>query len=95
MTSATTARVDWFARTEKTNFDRTSYADRTYSFDAPVDASLADILALGYAQRIPRGSQRAGCFEIQTSLGIWTSPRGRMNPRTAVFKSWQQLEAEE
>ena len=30
-------------RTEKMNFRRDGYADRTYSFDAPVDADLAAI----------------------------------------------------
>lgn len=60
MSAAATARVDWFHRTEKRSFDREADADRTFSFDAPVGADLPAILALGYAQGIPKGSARAG-----------------------------------
>ncbi len=54
------ARVDWFHRTEKRQFDRDAAADRAYSFDAPVDAEIEQLLALGYAFGIPKCSARAG-----------------------------------
>ncbi len=45
---------------------------------------------------MPKGSARAGCYEVQTDAGVWTSPtRSRLNPKTAVFKTWDDLEAEE
>lgn len=62
----------------------------------PADATLADILAAAYAAGMPKGSARAGCYEVQTDAGVWSSPtRSRLNPNTAVFKTWDQLEAEE
>jgi hypothetical protein len=96
MSASEQQRVDWFHRTEKRSFDRSTGADRTYSFTVAADATLAEILAQGYALHIPKGSARGGCFEVQTDLGVWSSPTGgRMNPRTATFRSWEQLESED
>lgn len=94
--NAATTRADLFHHTEKTNFSKDADADRTYSIAVPATASLADILAAAYAQGMPKGSARAGCYEVQTDAGVWSSPtRGRLNPRTAIFKTWDQLEAED
>ncbi len=70
------------------HFSKDAFADATYSIVVPADASLADILATAYAQGMPKWSARAGCYEVQTDAGVWSSPkRGRLNPSTAVFKS--------
>ena len=89
-------RVDCFHRTEKKYFDRNADADRTFIFYVPVDATIAQILEIGYSQRMPKGSARAGCYEVQTDKGIFTSHHGgRIVPEKAIFKTWEQLEAEE
>jgi hypothetical protein len=94
-TKAGEMRVDWFHRTESTKF----YNERpAQAFQVVVakGASLAEILAAGYAAGLPKGSARGGCFELQTDDGIWSSPTGgRMNPKTAIFKTWDELDAEE
>ena len=94
--AAETTRAQFFHRTEKTHFSKLAPADAVYEFDAPADATLQQLLAIAYAARMPKGSARAGCFEVQTDAGVWSSPTGgRLNPRTATFKSWDELEAEE
>jgi hypothetical protein len=90
------ARADLFHHTEKRHFDREAAEDRTFSVVVPADATLADILTAAYAARMPKGSARAGCYEVQTDAGVWSSPtRSRLNPNTAIFRSWDDLEAEE
>lgn len=88
-------KVDWFHKTESRHFDP-NQAGTPYQFEAPEEATLEEILDLGYELGIPKGSARAGCFEIQTDKGIWQSHNGgRMDPARATFKSWEQLEAED
>lgn len=42
------------------------------------------------------GKGSMGVFEIQTDEGIWSTESGRpLKPRTAVFKTWEQLDQEE
>lgn len=96
MKSTMTSRADLFHHTEKKHFSKEADADRTFTIEVPVNATLADILAAAYAAGMPKGSARAGCYEVHTDLGIWSSPtRSRLNPRTAVFRSWEQLDAED
>lgn len=96
MSTTPTTRADLFHHTEKRNFDREAFADRTFSITVPADASLAAILAAAYAAGMPKGSARAGCYEVQTDAGVWTSPtRSRLNPSTAAFRTWAALDAEE
>jgi len=64
----------------------------------PADTSLADALAAAYAAGMPRGSHRAGCFEVQCPTGIYQHVEGnRLDgaPATKVqFKTWDELDAE-
>lgn len=90
--------IDWFHRTEKSkSFTKEAPADSAWRFQVPKGSTLEQILKHGYeVERLPKGSARGGCFEIQTDEGIWSSPtNSRLNPSTAIFKTWDELEAEE
>ena len=60
---------------------------------------VSRLLGMAWEGGMPKGSQRTGCFQIQTDVGIFSSTtRGRFNPAkpdTIVFKTWEQVEAEE
>lgn len=91
--------VTWFHRPERNGgrFDKATVPSKLMEFEVPAGSGLETILSTGYTrERLPRGSARGGCFEIQTDEGIWSSPtNSRLNPSTAVFKTWEQLEQEE
>lgn len=63
------------------------------------DAGLDDILEAAKRCGIPVGNFNCGVFEVQTDVGIWSNPTGKnlrfAKPANRVFKSWEQLEAEE
>lgn len=91
---ATGVNVDWFHRPENKHFSKDRV--KVFGFEAPAGSTLEQLLAAGYAVGVPRGSHRGGVFEIQTDEGIWSSPTdSRLDPKTAVFKTWEQLEKEE
>lgn len=97
-TEAKQIRVDWFHRPERKHLDKNDTSiTKEYTFYVPADAGLEQILEIGHRDHnMPKGSARGGCFELQTDLGIWSSPTdSRLNPRSAIFKTWEQLEAEE
>ncbi len=53
----------------------------------PADASLANILRIGYGAGVPKGSARGGCIELQTDDGVWTSlTGGRSTPAPPASK---------
>jgi hypothetical protein len=88
--------VQWFHRPD--NGKRFSKEDTpdVYEFEVPAGSDLPTILSTGYGQGLPKGSGRAGCVELQTDEGIWSSPtNSRLNPATAIFKTWEELEQEE
>lgn len=66
-------------------------------------ATLVDILAAAKAAGMSTGSQRSGCFEVQTDLGIWSHHNpifrergyGRLDPNKAIFQTWEQLEKQD
>lgn len=89
-------RVDWFHRPDGKSFSKATTPAKVFEVTVPAGTSLPTILATGYGQGIPKGSGRGGCFELQTDEGIWSSPtNSRLNPSTAIFKTWEQLEQEE
>jgi len=65
--------------------------------EVPDTATLVDILTAAAAAGMSQGSQRSGCFEVQTDLGIWShhNPEfrergyGKLDPAKAVFEPWQ------
>lgn len=95
-------KVHWFHRTEARA--KRFYVPRpaqVFELTMPAGASLDDILVEGYQKGFPMGSARGGCFELQTDEGIWARPDGKRmrvtgrNGQPAIFKTWEQLEAEE
>lgn len=96
-------KVHWFHRTEarvgKFHLPRPA---QVFELTVPAGAHLDVILLQGYREGFPMGSARGGCFELQTDEGIWSRPDGKRMRTTgkrtgqpAVFKTWEQLEAEE
>jgi len=85
-------RWDFFHRTENRRGPKPIDAPGghpCYSVDLDRDLTLAQALEQAYAAGVPRGSHRAGCFEVQSAKGIWTSPNGkRIDPATAKFIPW-------
>lgn len=71
--------------------------------EVPATATLVDILEAAKAAGMSTGSQRSGCFEVQTDLGIFSHHNpvfrergyGRLDPHKAVFQTWEQLEQAE
>lgn len=62
----------------------------------PHATTIEDAILAARAAGMPKGSSRSGCFEIQNDMGIWSSKTGgRINPKTASFKTWEQIEEEE
>ena len=62
--------------------------------DYTLDEALAAARSLGY---FGKGTNRAGCYEVQCDRGIWTRARGRRNlnkarERDIVFQSWDDIE---
>lgn len=91
----TTVTVFW-----KTYTQRGRGAGRVcdVSFEMPVELQddLEELLAWSYESGASVGSSRSGIFEIQTDCGIWSSTTCvRITPASHVFKTWDQLEAEE
>jgi len=80
--------VDWFHRTEARRFYSERPA-RLFQVVVPARATLAEMLAIGYAAGLPKGSARGGCVELQAESGVWTSP-SRMTPRNATFEAWDE-----
>lgn len=94
-----TQTVDAFYKT----FNRVPEKRRTLSlrFEAPVGATLAELLATYIAAGGTRGSHETGVFEMQTDAGIWSHrDEKRMDASTArraascEFKTWEELDAE-
>lgn len=69
------------------------------SVEAPATSTLVEVLALATAAGLPKGSQRAGCFEVQSDLGSWQHHNpafrergyGKLDPAKAVFFTLEQL----
>lgn len=65
----------------------------------PTGATLAQLIELAReagASLGGRGRHQGGIFEIQTDEGIWsTADGGKLDVKHGVFKTWEQLEAEE
>lgn len=79
-------------------YSRAYGTGRVVVFDVEVapGAPCADILAAARALGMGAGASSSGPFEVQTDEGIWSPSRGRrLNPRTAVFRTWAELEAAE
>ncbi len=113
MDAVVTGRWDFFVKTENKNFNPENEDEAGYySFDIdfvsaecfeelnPLDI-LAEVLAHCYNNGMPRGSARAGCYEVQCDFGIFSHKNGaRIDLTTArkrlnvVFKTWEQIEAE-
>ena len=102
MQQITTGRFDFFSRVENSRVHPHLRPARQFSLQLPIETTLAEALAAAYAAHMPRGTNRAGCFQIQNDRGIWNHINGnRMDPSTprkaakCVFKTWEELEAEE
>ena len=99
-------RIDYWWRTENKVVARMGV--REWSLVAAADMTVAQLLEAVHAPHdgaphgCPRGSSRTGLTEIQLDAGIvaaWTEnvhgqPQ-KVTEANAVFKSWEQLEAEE
>ncbi len=61
------------------------------------DLSLVDALAAARAAGMPVGSHRAGCFEVQSPLGLYTHPAGNRidptKPHLYRYQTWAEWEA--
>lgn len=73
-----------------------------FSVMLPADTDIADAVETAIYFGMPIGSNRSGCYQVQSDAGIWEQVDGnRMDfstPRKAAkveFKSWEQMEAEE
>lgn len=98
-----TMQWDFLFRTERTNFKAfwATHSACTKSAELPVDWSAQEALEFMRAQRqLGRGSNRSGCFEIQTDLGIWSQTNETAmrfdTPRKAakvIFQTWEEIEA--
>jgi hypothetical protein len=73
----------------------------TARLDLPEDASLDEVLAAARRGKLfGRGTSTTGCYEVQGPRGIWTHRDGlrnlgRARPSAVIFRSWEQLEAED
>jgi len=70
--------------------------------ELPVDLDIEDALEIARENGAPLGSRRSGIFEVQGPTGIWSHVNGRRmdfdtesKRAKVVFKSWEDLEAEE
>ena len=100
------SRVDFFKNAESNahlDANRNHIGIATFNvhqYDAVLDRDmdLTEIIALA-ATVCGRGSHRAGTFEIQTDEGIITHATGKnlvgTPAKNIVFKTWDELEAEE
>ena len=85
-------RWDFFHRVESNRVDVKTLTAKTYSFTLPADMNVND--AVEYARthssefnpRMPKGSNRCGCQEVQNDTGIFS----RQNNSRADwnFTSW-------
>lgn len=85
----------FFHRPESNRVDPSERPSRVFEFpiDCDPSRSISDILTDAWAMGLPKGSHRAGCFEIQTDDGIWQSSNGkRLNSKNASFHTWNELE---
>ena len=64
--------------------------DYHLELDTDEQGDVMAILEAAWAAGLPKGSARAGCFEIQCDDGIWTSSNGkRLTPRNTTFTPWE------
>jgi len=89
--------VTFFHRPESNRVDPRTLPCKPIDLEVPDDfEEVEELLSYAYSLGVPKGSARCGCVEIQTDDGIWSSHHGgRIVPSKAVFKTWEQLEAEE
>lgn len=67
-----------------------------YAVEIADDMTWQDALEYVKTNRmIPKGTNRAGCCEIQNEKGIVTAADERKLRASDVFKTWAELEAEE
>jgi len=92
-------RVDFFKKAESNRL--ATFNVHEFSTHLDRDMGLAEIIALA-ATVCGRGSHRAGTFEIQTDEGIISHSTGKnlvhaieRGTSHIVFKTWDELEAEE
>lgn len=95
-------RWDFFYRTENSRRNPKDGEVYSVSWSFPAGTSLA--FALKWMRdegKLGQGSQRAGCFEVQTPEGIWShvteSKIDLSTPAKAkkvIFKTWDQLDDE-
>ncbi len=88
---AETSRRPWAAQVAR--------GARCHSVELPPGLAPEAAIAAARKLGVPYGSSRSGAFEIQTDAGIWSRSDGRGHGRLtdagSVFKSWDQLAAEE
>lgn len=66
-----------------------------FTVEVEAGATVEEILEAGRAAGLPKGGASSGVFEIQTDEGIWSVETARvLRPNNAVFKTWEQLDAE-
>ena len=79
---------DFFHKTESS---RGAHRTVVYSFDFPTE-DPQEALALARAAGLPKGSNRCGCFEIQSDLGIWSHKEDKPlrwdRPNDMTFTPW-------
>lgn len=84
----------FFHRKENKNFDPNDVW--VVELDLPETVTLAEALDAAHAAGMSKGSQRSGCFEIQTDRGIWSQVNGKKidptRPELTPFKTWEELE---
>lgn len=68
----------------------------TVRVEVPADATLPQIIEAGLAAGMSQGTQRSGCFEVQTDAGTYghRNPEfrergfGKLDPNNAHFTPW-------
>ena len=91
------ARFDVFYRAEGRRFSRENVS--YLQVDAPENATVLEVLRIARSAGLPKGSARAGAFEVQGPRGVWTTVKSRKidlstDKRAAnlVFATWDAME---
>ena len=88
---------NFFMRREGKNFDTEDIHDMTLSL--PSTSTISEALTAAWVAGMSRGSQRSGCFQVQSDLGVWehiNEKAIRLSRLDMVtFRTWQQIELDD